>query len=107
MSVSARQTKSCAFFLPIRAARSRRYRAHAMDCKSLSTSSAQCTGRTRGHGLCRSVDKACLERVRAYQSTEGYKKALRKRQVWVDPLCAEGKTGMRRFLLRLHGLGQL
>jgi len=48
-----------------------------------------------------------LERVRAYQSTEGYKKALRKRQVWVDPLCAEGKTGMRRFLLRLHGLGQL
>ena len=46
--------------------------------------------------------KRCLERVRAYQQTEPYKKALRKRQVWVEPLFAEGKDwhGMRRFLLR-------
>jgi hypothetical protein len=43
-----------------------------------------------------------LERVRAYQPTEAYKKALRKRQVWVEPLFAEAKDwhGMRRFRLR-------
>ncbi len=43
-----------------------------------------------------------LERVRAYQHTETYKKALRTRQVWVEPLFAEGKDwhGMRRFRLR-------
>jgi len=48
------------------------------------------------------VDEACLDRVRAYQSTKAYKKALRKRQVWVEPLFAEGKDwhGMRRFRLR-------
>jgi hypothetical protein len=46
--------------------------------------------------------EACLERVRAYQPTAAYKKALRKRQVWVEPLFAEGKDwhGMRRFRLR-------
>jgi Transposase DDE domain len=40
--------------------------------------------------------------VRAYQLTEPYKKALRKRQVWVEPLFAEGKDwhSMRRFRLR-------
>jgi hypothetical protein len=70
--------------------------------QSLSTSSAQCTTSTRGHSLCRSVDKACLERMCTYQPTAAYIKALRKRQVWVDPLCAEGKDwhDMRRFLLR-------
>jgi hypothetical protein len=48
------------------------------------------------------VDEACLDRVRAYQPTEAYKKALRKRQVWVEPLFAEAKDwhGMRRFRLR-------
>jgi len=40
--------------------------------------------------------------VRSYQTTEAYKKALRKRSVWVEPLFAEGKDwhGMRRFRLR-------
>ena len=40
--------------------------------------------------------------MRAYHATEAYKKALRKRQVWVEPLFAEGKDwhGMRRFRLR-------
>jgi Transposase DDE domain len=46
-----------------------------------------------------------LDRVRAYQPTDAYKKALRKRQVWVEPLFAEGKDwhGMRRFRLRRLG----
>ena len=41
-------------------------------------------------------------RVRSYNATEVYKKAYRKRSVWVEPLFAEGKQwhGMRRFRLR-------
>ncbi len=40
--------------------------------------------------------------MQAYQQTPAYHKALRKRQVWVEPLFAEGKQwhGMRRFRLR-------
>ena len=43
-----------------------------------------------------------FERLRSYQTTEAYKKALRKRSVWVEPLFAEGKEwhGMRGFRLR-------
>ena len=43
-----------------------------------------------------------LERVRSYHTTEAYKKAMRKRQVWVEPLFAEAKVwhGLRRFRLR-------
>ena len=43
-----------------------------------------------------------LERVRGYHATEAYKKAMRKRQVWVEPLFAEAKDwhGLRRFRLR-------
>jgi transposase len=81
--------------------RSRRYRARAKDCNHCPLK-AKCTTSTQGRSLCRSVDEACLERVHAYQQTEPYKKALRKRQVWVEPLFAEGKDwhGMRRFRLR-------
>jgi hypothetical protein len=48
------------------------------------------------------VDDECLERVRAYAGTEPYRKALRKRKVWVEPLFAEAKDwhGLRRFRLR-------
>jgi Transposase DDE domain len=43
-------------------------------------------------------------KVRGYHTTEAYKKAIRKRQVWVEPLLAEAKewNGLRR--LRLRGL---
>jgi len=49
------------------------------------------------------VDEEYLDRVRGYYATEAYKKAYRKRSVWVEPLFAEGKQwhGMRRFRLRL------
>ena len=81
--------------------RSLRYRASARDCNHCPLKT-KCTTGTRGHSLCRSVDEPCLERVRAYRQTEPYKKALRKRQVWVEPLFAEGKDwhGVRRFRLR-------
>lgn len=81
--------------------RSRRYRARAKDCNHCPLK-AQCTTSKQGRSLCRSVDEACLDRVRAHQPTEAYKKALRKRQVWVEPLFALGKQwhGMQRFRLR-------
>jgi len=63
---------------------------------------AQCTTSSRGRRLSRHMDEAYFERVRAYHLTEPYKKAMRKRSVWVEPLFAEGKDwhGMRRFRLR-------
>jgi hypothetical protein len=50
----------------------------------------------------RDFNEEYLERVRAYHETEPYKKAMRKRRVWVEPLFAEAKDwhGLRRFRLR-------
>jgi hypothetical protein len=66
--------------------RQRRYRAYVKDCNACPLK-AQCTTNKQGRSLCRSVDEGYLDRVRAYQPTEPYKKALRKRSVWVEPLC--------------------
>jgi Transposase DDE domain len=81
--------------------RSLRYRARAIDCNHCPLK-AKCTTSKQGRSLCRSVDEEVLDRVRGYQATEPYQKALRKRQIWVEPLFAEGKDwhGMRRFRLR-------
>ena len=61
---------------------------------------------TSDHGriVQRSFYADYLERVRGYHATEAYQKAMRKRQVWVEPLFAEAKDwhGLRR--LRLRGL---
>jgi len=93
--------KELRFDRPHSTERSRRYRARARDCNHCPLK-AQCTTSKQGRSLCRSVDEACLDRVRGYHATEPYKKALRKRQVWVEPLFAEAKDwhGMRRFRLR-------
>ena len=62
----------------------------------------QCTTSKRGRRVGRSLAADYLDRVRGYHTTESYKKALRKRQVWVEPLFAEAKDwhGLRRFRLR-------
>src|SRR5712691_881678 len=93
--------KDLRFDRPHSTERSSRYRARAKDCNHCPLK-AQCTTSKQGRSLCRSVDEHYLDRVRGYHSTEPYKKALRKRQVWVEPLFAEGKDwhGMRRFRLR-------
>ena len=82
----------------------RLYRAPAATCNACPLK-ARCTTSRRGRRVRRSVDEAYLDRVRAYHATEAYKKAMRKRQVWVEPLFAEAKAwhGLRRF--RLRGLG--
>ncbi len=78
------------------------YRAQASICRTCPLR-AQCTpGETSARSVVRSFGQDYIERVRAYQSTSAYQKALRKRQVWVEPLFAEGKQWhqMRRFRLR-------
>ena len=52
--------------------------------------------------LSRPYDEEFRDRVRAYQDTDAYHKARRKRSVWVEPLFAEAKDwhGLRRCRLR-------
>lgn len=77
------------------------YRADASTCNAC-PSKERCTASTQGRTVSRSYDEDYFERVRAYHATEPYKKARRKRQVWVEPLFAEAKDwhGLRRFRLR-------
>jgi len=93
--------KELHFFPAHSTQRSRRYRARAKDCNHCPLK-AKCTTSKQGRSLCRSVDEEYLDRVRAYHTTEAYKKAYRKRSVWVEPLFAEAKEwhGLRCFRLR-------
>lgn len=94
---------------PLPLARSKRtegvvvYRGDPAVCNVCSVK-AQCTTSDRGCTIQRSIYGAYLDKVRGYHTTEAYKKAIRKRQVWVEPLFAEAKEwhGLRR--LRLRGL---
>ncbi|GAC1636246.1 MAG: IS1182 family transposase [Ktedonobacteraceae bacterium] len=78
------------------------YRAPASLCKGCPVK-GQCTTSTQGRRLYRQVGEEYLQRVRSYQQTRAYQKALRKRKVWVEPLFGEAKDwhGLRRFRLRL------
>ena len=66
----------------------------------------QGTTSKRGRRVSRHLDEVYMDRVRHYHTTEPYAKAMRKRQVWVEPLFAEAKQwhGLRR--VRLRGLEQ-
>src|SRR5215217_5112787 len=77
------------------------YRADATTCNGCPLK-AECTESSRGRILHRSLYADYLDKVRGYHTTEAYKKAMRKRQVWVEPLFAEAKVwhGLRRFRLR-------
>jgi transposase len=63
---------------------------------------AACTPGKTGRHVHRSLHEAYLERVRAYHATESYKRAMRKRAVWIEPLFGEAKQwhGLRQFRLR-------
>ena len=63
---------------------------------------AACTPGKTGRHVHRSLHEASLDRVRAYHATEAYKKAMRKRSVWIEPLFGEAKQwhGLRQFRLR-------
>ena len=77
------------------------YRADQRVCNDCPVK-GQCTASKSGRYLRRSFFQAYLDRSTAYRQTEAYKKALRKRQVWVEPLFGEAKQwhGLRRFRLR-------
>ena len=83
--------------------RMRLYQAPAATCNACLLNERR-TGSAKGRQIKRSFDESYVERVRGYHATEAYKKAMRKRQVWVEPLFAEAKAwhGLRR--LRLRGL---
>jgi transposase len=86
--------------------RLRVYQASAEACNACPLKT-QCTQSSQGRQVARHFDEAYLTRVRGYQTSEPYQKALRKRQVWVESLFAEAKDwhGLRRF--RLRGLEQV
>ena len=87
----------------------RLYQAPTEECQACPIRS-QCTDSTEGRKLNRPFAEEYRERVRGYQryhTTAAYQKAMRKRQVWVEPLFGEAKDwpGLRRF--RLGGLGKV
>jgi hypothetical protein len=77
------------------------YRAAAATCNACPVK-PQCTASDHGRMVHRSFYEEYFDTVRGYHSTEAYQKAIRKRQVWVEPLFAEAKGwhGLRRFRLR-------
>jgi transposase len=81
--------------------RRKRYQAEPSICNACQLK-AKCTTSNRGRMLYRPFDEDFYDRVRGYRGTFAYEKALRKRQVWVEPLFGEAKEwhGMRRFRLR-------
>ena len=78
-----------------------RYAAKASACNECPLKS-KCTKGPKGRWVSRSLEEEYLDRVRAYRDTEAYRKALRKRAVWIGPLFGEAKEwhGLRRFRLR-------
>jgi transposase len=79
----------------------RTYQASTAVCAACPIRS-RCTNSRHGRRLNRPFDEAYREQARALQPTAAYQQALRKRQVWVEPLFAEAKDwhGLRRFRLR-------
>jgi transposase len=77
------------------------YQAPAATC-NVCPLKDRCTTSSQGRMISRNYDEDYLDRVRAYQDTPEYQKAIRKRSVWVEPLFAEAKDwhGLRRFRLR-------
>jgi transposase len=78
-----------------------RYAVRTSACEECPLKS-KCTNSPKGRWVSRSLDEEYLERVRAYRDTKPYRKALRKRAVWVEPLFGEAKEwhDFRRFRLR-------
>jgi transposase len=77
------------------------YRAAAATCNAC-PGKAQYTPSSQGRQVRRPFAAEYLDRVRGYHQTEGYRKAMRKRAVWVEPLFGEAKDwhSLRRFRLR-------
>jgi transposase len=80
------------------------YQGKAKVCKACPVRQ-YCTTNKRARIVHRSFFQEELDRAATLRKTETYAKAMRKRQVWIEPMFAEGKQwhGLRRFRLRrLH-----
>jgi hypothetical protein len=77
------------------------YRAAPATCNACPLKAA-CTASDAGRIVQRSFDAEYLEWVRGYHATAAYRKAMRKRKVWPEPLFAEAKQwhDLRQFRLR-------
>ena len=65
---------------------------------------AQCRTGKSGRRVGHSMFKAYLDRVKDYHETEAYKKAMRKRQVWIEPKFGEVKQWHQGRRFRLRGI---
>jgi hypothetical protein len=79
------------------------YRTKANICKAC-PKRAQCTTSKRGRAISHSIYKPFLDQVAAYHGTEAYLKAMRKRQVWVEPKFGEVKQWHQGRRFRLRGI---
>lgn len=79
------------------------YRADLALCNTCPVK-AKCTDSRSGRYIFRSFFQEYLDRAADYRETEAYKKALRKRQVWVEPLFGEVKQWHQGRRFRLRGL---
>jgi transposase len=77
------------------------YRASKRTCDACPVQE-RCRSGKWGRSISRSFFETYLERVEAYQHTEDYHKAMRKRKVWPEPLFGEAKQWhqMSKFRLR-------
>jgi transposase len=79
------------------------YRAPAKACKHCPVKTECTTGRY-GRVIQRLPDQTYLDRVTAYHATPAYKKAMRKRAVWIEPLFGEAKQWHQSVKFRLRRL---
>jgi len=70
------------------------YRADAAVCNACPVKAA-CTSSAHGRGVARSFDADYLDRVRGYHETEDYRKAMRRRKVWIEPGALWAASGRR------------
>ena len=64
---------------------------------------SKCTEGKSGRAVNRNFDEYYFEKVKSYYELEAYKKAMRKRKVWIEPMFAEAKQWhhMERVRLRM------
>lgn len=79
------------------------YRTSAKICTACPIK-ARCTSSSYARVVKRSIHQDYIDRVYAYHATEEYKKAQRKRSVWIEPMFAEAKVWHQMMQFRLRGL---
>jgi transposase len=79
------------------------YRAYGRDCRTCPVM-AQCTPVKHGRTISHTIYKIYEDRVAAYQATPAYQKAMRKRQVWIEPKFGEVKQWHQGHRFRLRGV---